>query len=227
MHQAQASRHFCLFHLILVLLQWGCCCLATKSHFHALEKEMATHSSILTWRTPGMGDPGGLLSMGSQRVGHNWSDLAAAAATCLTLLQHYGLQPTMFLCSWDFPARIMEWAAISFSKGSSRYRDWPTPLALAGGLFTAWPPGKLSEEFSLNKIRLYSSCEDNNFVFYSHRECSRYIQNKVQNRFTWQNSSWEIIWIMHIYKLWLFGTQAQKCSKHISSSGQTVMIKIL
>ena len=49
-------------------------------HFPALEKEMATHSSILVWRIPGMGEPGGLLSMGSQRVGHDWSDLAAAAA---------------------------------------------------------------------------------------------------------------------------------------------------
>ena len=49
-------------------------------HFHALEKEMATHSSVLAWRIPGMGEPGGLSSMGSHRVGHNWSDLAAAAA---------------------------------------------------------------------------------------------------------------------------------------------------
>ena len=40
-------------------------------HFHALEKEMATHSSVLAWRIPGMGEPGGLLSMGSHRVGHN------------------------------------------------------------------------------------------------------------------------------------------------------------
>ena len=38
-------------------------------HFHALEKEMATHSSTLAWRIPGMGEPGGLLSMGSHRVG--------------------------------------------------------------------------------------------------------------------------------------------------------------
>ena len=49
-------------------------------HFPALEKEMATHSSILAWRIPGMGEPGGLSSMGSHRVGHDWSDLAAAAA---------------------------------------------------------------------------------------------------------------------------------------------------
>ena len=45
-----------------------------------MEKEMATHSSVLAWRIPGMGEPGGLLSMGSQRVGHDWSDLAGAAA---------------------------------------------------------------------------------------------------------------------------------------------------
>ena len=49
-------------------------------HFHALEKEMATHSSVLAWRIPGTGEPGGLTSMGSHRVGHDWSDLAAAAA---------------------------------------------------------------------------------------------------------------------------------------------------
>ena len=40
-------------------------------HFHALEKEMAIHSSVLAWRIPGMGDPGGLPSMGSHRVGHD------------------------------------------------------------------------------------------------------------------------------------------------------------
>ena len=45
-------------------------------HFHALEKEMATHSSVLAWRILGLGEPGGLPSMGSHRVGHDWSDLA-------------------------------------------------------------------------------------------------------------------------------------------------------
>ena len=40
-------------------------------HFHALEKEMATHSSVLAWRIPGMGEPGGLPSMGSHRVRHD------------------------------------------------------------------------------------------------------------------------------------------------------------
>ena len=40
-------------------------------HFHALGKDMATHSSVLAWRIPGTEEPGGLLSMGSHRVGHN------------------------------------------------------------------------------------------------------------------------------------------------------------
>ena len=48
-------------------------------HFHALEKEVATHSSVLAWRIPGTGEPGGLPSMGSHRVRHDWRDLAAAA----------------------------------------------------------------------------------------------------------------------------------------------------
>ena len=52
-----------------------------------LEKEMATHSSVLAWRIPGMGEPGGLPSMGSHRVRHDWSDLAAAAAkTWITVI---------------------------------------------------------------------------------------------------------------------------------------------
>ena len=54
-------------------------------HFHALEKAMATHSSVLAWRIPGTGVPDGLPSMGSHRVRHNWSDLAAAAAATLHL----------------------------------------------------------------------------------------------------------------------------------------------
>ena len=51
--------------------------------FHALEKEMATHSSVLAWGIAGTGEPGGLLSMGLYRARHDWSDLAAAAAAPL------------------------------------------------------------------------------------------------------------------------------------------------
>ena len=56
----------------------------THTHTHTLlthqtEKEMATHSSILAWGIPGTEEPGGLLSIASHRVGHDWSDLTAAA----------------------------------------------------------------------------------------------------------------------------------------------------
>ena len=56
-------------------------------HFHTLEKEMATHSSVLAWRILGAAEPGGLPSMGSHRVGHDWSDLAAAVAVPFKLTQ--------------------------------------------------------------------------------------------------------------------------------------------
>ena len=59
-------------------------------HFHALEKEMATHSSILAWRIPGTGEPGELLSMVSHKVGHDCSNLAAAAANILERLPTTG-----------------------------------------------------------------------------------------------------------------------------------------
>ena len=58
--------------------RWGSD-MTERLHFHALEKEMAAHSSVLAWRIPGTREPGGLPSMRSHRVGHDWSDLAAAA----------------------------------------------------------------------------------------------------------------------------------------------------
>ena len=61
-------------------------------HFHALEKEKATHYSVLAWRIPGSGEPGGLPSMGSHRVRYDWSDLAAAAYIYTHLLV------VLFLC---------------------------------------------------------------------------------------------------------------------------------
>ena len=53
-------------------------CVQSLGQEDPLEKEMATHSSVLTWRVPGTVEPGGLPSMGSHRVGHDRSDLAAA-----------------------------------------------------------------------------------------------------------------------------------------------------
>ena len=76
-------------------------------HFHALEKEMATHSSVLAWRIPGTAGPGGLLSLGLHRVGHDWSDLAAAAATHLTWTSSYSSVPCWILPLWYLPNRFI------------------------------------------------------------------------------------------------------------------------
>ena len=66
---------------------------------------MATHSSVLSWRIPGTGEPGGLPSMGWHRVGHDWSDLAAAAAWCTSkscLVFFWGVCVCMFCGSVQF-----------------------------------------------------------------------------------------------------------------------------
>ena len=80
-------------------------------HFHALEKEMATHSSVLAWRIPGTGEPGGLQSMGSHRVGHDWSNLAAAAAAITKYHSLTGLNNRNFLShssgSWKSEIRVL------------------------------------------------------------------------------------------------------------------------
>ena len=65
---------------------------------------MATHSSVLAWRIPGMGEPGGLLSLGSHRVGHDWSDLVAAAAAhtycaCLQYVFNDLIMPLLMISS--------------------------------------------------------------------------------------------------------------------------------
>ena len=64
--------------------RWGSD-MTERLHFHALEKEIATHSSVLAWRIPGTEEPGGLPSLGLHRVRHDWSDLAAVAAAALTV----------------------------------------------------------------------------------------------------------------------------------------------
>ena len=87
---------------------------------------LATHSSILAWRIPGTEQPGGLPSMESHRVGHNWSNLAAAAVIkpCSTVLWPHGLcRLPGSSVHMIFQARILEWVVISFSKGSFLPRD--------------------------------------------------------------------------------------------------------
>ena len=68
---------------------------------------MATHSSVLAWRIPGMGEPGGLPSLGSRRVGHDWSDLAAAAAA-VTICSDFGVpQNKVSHCFHCFPIYLL------------------------------------------------------------------------------------------------------------------------
>ena len=89
--------------------------------FHALEKEMATHSSVLAWRIPGTGEPGGPPSTGSHRVGHGWSDLAAAAA----VPSEKAMAPTPLLlpqCSHHYILRRKELNLV-------KNLFWQTPLS--------------------------------------------------------------------------------------------------
>ena len=71
-------------------------------HLHALEKEMATHSSVLAWRIQGMGELGGLWSMGWHRVGHDWSDLAAAAAAARSWRKQGNSKKNIYYCFTDY-----------------------------------------------------------------------------------------------------------------------------
>ena len=98
---------------------------------------MATHYSVLAWRIPGTAEPGGLVSMGSHRVGHDCSDLAAAAPQwCPTLCDPMGCSPPGSSVHGLLQARILEWVATSSSRGSSKPRDRTQVSGIAGGFFT-------------------------------------------------------------------------------------------
>ena len=110
-------------------------------HFPALEKEMATHSSVLAWRIPGTGEPGGLPSMGSHRVGHDWSNLAAAVSLLtftyfLFIFYFYLLIFKFYLFYaephglWDFSSLTRDWTQTLEVKAQSPHhwvaRQLPT-----------------------------------------------------------------------------------------------------
>ena len=84
--------------------RWGSD-MTERLHFHlslsCMEKATATHSSVLAWRIPGTGKPGRLPSMGSHRVGHDWSDLAAPAEQPLLGNKHWNLFILQPLCNTD------------------------------------------------------------------------------------------------------------------------------
>ena len=98
-------------------------------HFHALEKEMATHFSVLAWRIPGTGEPGGLPSMGSHRVGHDWSDLAVAASAYLRLLIFL---PAILItaCASSSPTFLTMYSAYKLNKEGDNIRPWHNPFPI-------------------------------------------------------------------------------------------------
>ena len=91
---------------------------------------MATHSSVLAWRIPGTGEPGGLLSMGSHRVEHDWSDLAAAVLKYKYLFFKKCTSDVFFLCLYQIYDHIFfflslflqkHFMSLSWSKSSSGF----------------------------------------------------------------------------------------------------------
>ena len=94
-------------------------------HFHALEKEMTTHSSVLAWRIPGMGEPGRLLSMGLHRVRHDWSDLVSAASFFLEFFLYWS--PVAYWAPTDLGSSsfsVLSFCLFILSVGFSRQGYW-------------------------------------------------------------------------------------------------------
>ena len=110
-----------------------------------MEKAMAPHSSTLAWKIPWVEEPGGLLSMGSHRVGHDWSDLAAVAAAAYSgencSVVSDSLQPHGLYSPWNSPGQNPGVGGIFLSRGSSQPRDLTQVSCIAGGFFTSWATG--------------------------------------------------------------------------------------
>ena len=102
---------------------------------------MATHSSILAWRIPGMGETGGLLSIGSHRVGHDWSNLAAAAKQC-QWVTHCFLLLLYYVCFVSF-------CLVSFSVKWDSFRK--TGASLVAQRLKCLPPMRETWVWSLGQ----------------------------------------------------------------------------
>ena len=87
-------------------------CINLHSTNSAMEKEMATHSSVLAWRIPGTEEPGGLPSLGSHRVRHNWSDLAAAAAATVQECSLFSTPSPAFIVCRHFYEGHSDWCEL-------------------------------------------------------------------------------------------------------------------
>ena len=128
---------------------------------------MATHSSVLAWRIPGMGEPGGLPSMGSHRVGHDWSDLAAAAAAASLSRGNWQSYHSNHVAAHD---------RISVSQNKNTV-PIPTGFQLQNSesnYLTQQKPNSALFLFSISN----SECESD-----SHQKCDR--NRRGRNRFTY------------------------------------------
>ena len=120
-----------------------------------LEEEIVTHSSILAWEIPWTGEPGGLQSIGSQKSQTRLSDyttsweshceVSEVAQSCPTLCDLVGCSLPGCSVHGIRQARILEWVAISFSRGSSWSRDQTRVSHLAGRRFNLWATREAQE----------------------------------------------------------------------------------
>ena len=141
--EVQVLRAFLSF-----LYSWPSCCSISRLLWCLCsEKAMATHSSVLSWRIPGTGEPGGLLSMGSHRVWHDWSDLTAIAVVfMLTFLisenSHKSLSGN-FLSStlfWKTPQTIALYILATLCHVGTPRTELVTP-AVEAWSFSQWTSG--------------------------------------------------------------------------------------
>ena len=124
-------------------------------HFHALEKEMATHSGVLAWRIPGTGEPGGppaVYGVTQSQTWLKWLSMSSSSMEMYILVKSKSISPSVVSnsfhsmdCSLQVSsahgipqASIMEWVAIPFSRGSSQPRDKIQVSCIAGRFLTIW-----------------------------------------------------------------------------------------
>ena len=135
-----------------------------RLHFHALEKEVATHSSVLAWRIPGMAEPGVLPSMGSHRVGHDWSDLTAAAAAFLYI--HFTALHTFY--TWQTPphpfmiysGHLLCKASLDIALLQYRRDDYNIPCLYLSLLWQPYSPNLNTLTIFVNDLTTFSFNRD-------------------------------------------------------------------
>ena len=109
-------------------------------HFHALEKEMTTHSSVLAWKISWKGEPGALPSMGLHRVRHDWSDLAAAASKySLKYYLHWpGYESNLLTEEWMKNMWYIYTTEYCSAKKTNEINFWSSNIDQTGDCHTEW-----------------------------------------------------------------------------------------